>query len=326
MEHWSNYWNSTQALNSFAEGRQGEGYQDEVADFWHKKFSSIPSNAAVVDLGTGNGAIAVLAKAYAQKNNKNWSVTGIDAADIQPKSLKLKDKQTTDFLQTINFIGNTRIEDAPFEQESVDAFISQFAFEYSNLEQSLSKCAWCLKPNGVIHLLSHHPSSHISKDSTDGALVIQYILQESPAFIQADLLLETAAQYTKANKMHNWANSPRRQKITSTLHWIFSQLTDRYNKNQGTEYWCSSTIRHITEILKQVGVVPPSQLKKYLEDAFLNLDAHKSRLQDQSKASLSHDRVELIKAFCSNNNLLFNISDFYVEDELFAHQITITKQ
>lgn len=325
MDHWSNYWNSTQALNSFAEGKQGEGYQHEIAEFWQQQFSQLPEKGTIVDLGTGNGAVAVLAQEFSQKHNYDWTVSGLDAANINPHKLKVKDKEIEHLLHSINFIPNTHIEKAPFEPESVDAFVSQFAFEYSDLTKSLDHCVSCLKPNGLITLLSHHPDSHISKDSAAGAQVIDYILRESPAFLQADLLLDLAKQKTKSHQMQNWPSNPSRQKITSTLHWIFKQLTERFSKSADTEFWCKSTIEQITNIFKQIGSVHPSQLKQSLEKTYLNLEAHKQRLLDQGEASLSEKRVEEIQQYCNANNLSLRINEFNVEEKLFALHLTIQK-
>ncbi len=323
MQHWTDYWKNTNALNSFAEGQQGQGYQKEVALFWEEQFRQIPSNGTVVDLGTGNGAVAVLAQKFTQENNKHWKVIGLDAASIEPQKLKLKDKTTKQFLSDIEFIANTPIEKAPFKPESVDAFISQFAFEYSNLEKSLKLCTDCLKPGGSISILAHHPDSHISIDSVIGQEIIKYILQESPAFMQTDLLLDIAAQQSQSGQMNNWPKNPYRQVITTTLHWIFSQLTDKYSSDPDSEYWCKSTIGQIANILKQIGSTNPNQLKHQLQHLFHSLEAHRLRLQDQNEACLSEKRLEQIKSHCKANGVSLEVKELHIENKLFAFHLFI---
>ena len=90
MQHWTDYWKNTNALNSFAEGEQGSGYSNEIADFWNSQFKSLSKGSTLVDLGTGNGAVAVLAQLYSEANQSNFQVYGIDAADIPPKKLIIK--------------------------------------------------------------------------------------------------------------------------------------------------------------------------------------------------------------------------------------------
>ena len=325
MQHWTEYWKNTNALNSFAEGKQGQGYQKEVASFWSQQFSEIDSNSKVVDLGTGNGAVAVLAQQFSHDKKLGWQVFGLDAADIDPNQLTIKDKETKQHLNNIQFIANTPIEKSPFQSGTIDAFISQFAFEYSNLEQSLNQCMDCLKPGGIITMFCHHPESHISKDSLIGEGVLKYILQESPAFLQTDLLLDTARQQTKAKKMHDWPRNPKRQAITTTLHWVFSQLTEKFSGNSDAEYWCKSTISQIANILKQIGSIHPAELKKHLEKLYHNLEAHRSRLQDQNMASLSEKRINQIKEYCKANGLALNIEELNIEDKLFAYHLSLKK-
>lgn len=62
MKHWTNYWRNSGALNSFAEGRVAKGYDGDVKKFWDDKFSLFPTQGEIVDLGTGNGALAILAQ------------------------------------------------------------------------------------------------------------------------------------------------------------------------------------------------------------------------------------------------------------------------
>jgi ubiquinone/menaquinone biosynthesis C-methylase UbiE len=326
MQHWTDYWKNTNALNSFAEGEQGKGYQKEIADFWEGQFKQLDSNATVVDLGTGNGAIAVLAQQFSKNKQLNWNVIGIDAANIEPHKLKVKDKLIKQSLSDINFIANTQIEKAPFETESVDAFISQFAFEYSDLEQSLERCFNCLKPCGIISILTHHPQSHISQDSLIGEEVIKYILEQSPAFMQTDLLLDVAQQQTQMGQMHSWPNNPHKQVITTTLHWIFAQLTEKYKADSNAEYWCKSTISQIANILKQIGRIEPLTLKQQLQELYRNLAAHRLRLKDQNKACLSEGRLELIKSVCNKNHFTLDTNEITVENKLFAYHLLIRKQ
>lgn len=325
MQHWTDYWKNTNALNSFAEGQQGQGYQKEVSLFWEEQFYQIPSNATVVDLGTGNGAVAVLAQKFTQENNKDWKVIGLDAASIEPNKLNVKDKTTKKHLSDIKFIANTPIEKAPFKPESIDTFISQFAFEYSNLEKSLKLCSNCLKPGGIISILAHHPESHISTDSIIGQEVIRYILQESPAFMQTDLLLDIAAQQSQSGQMGNWARNPYRQVITTTLHWVFSQLTDKFSSDPDSEYWCKSTIGQIANILKQIESTNPKQLKLQLQHLYHSLEAHRLRLQDQNIACLSDKRLKQVENYCRTNGLSLKVKELYIEEKLFAFHLFMQK-
>lgn len=324
MQHWTDYWQNTNSLNSFAEGEQGRGYQDEVAEFWHSQFKHIAPESTVVDLGTGNGAVAVLAEEYSKQQDLQWNVIGLDSADINPQKLQISDSTKKNHLNNIEFIGNTPIESMIFEPNSISAFVSQFAFEYSNIQTSLELCLKCLKPGGIISIVAHHPESSISKDSAIGEAVLEEILVQSPAFIQTDLLLDIAHQQTQAGLMHNWRNNSYRQTITSTLHWIFSQLKTQF-QNGNESYWCTSTISQITNILKQIGEHSPSQLRQHLSKTYKNLEAHKFRLKDQNNSCLNPKRISLIEDIVKKAGATINQDEITVEKQLFALHLTIKK-
>ena len=325
MQHWTDYWKNTNALNSFAEGEQGSGYSNEIADFWTSQFKSLSKGSTLVDLGTGNGAVAVLAQLYSEANQSNFQVYGIDAADITPKKINHKDAKVKKALSKINFIPNTLIEQSNFESNSVDFYFSQFAFEYSNMEKSVQHCAQCLKSGGKITLLSHHPDSEISKDSQVGASVIHYILHESPVFLQTSLLLDIALQQTQAGQMHNWHNNPYRQQISTTIKWIFDCLIDKFNANKYESYWCKLLISKITNVITALGNSHPSQLLKQLEFTFVQLDSHRKRLEDQNEACLTSDKLQSLKEYSNKHNLDFDIQELSVEGKLLAFRIHMTK-
>lgn len=324
MQHWTQYWQSTNSLNSFAEGEQGKGYHDEVAKYWHSQFNLIAPKSKVVDLGTGNGAVALLAEQFSQTNNLDWEVLGLDAADIKPQHLKTSDLAKKKHLNNIEFVGNTPIESMTFEPNSVSAFVSQFAFEYSDIEKSLQRCLECLKPGGILSLVAHHPDSSISKDSTIGEAVLEEILVQSPAFMQADLLLDIAQQQTQSGQMHNWSQNPYRQTITETLHWVFSQLKEQF-KTDNEAYWCNSTINQITNTLKQIGQINPAQLRQNLSKTYQNLDAHKLRLIDQNNACLTAKRIARIDDTVMQAGASIEKNKVVIEKEIFGLQLIIKK-
>lgn len=325
MQHWTDYWQNTNALNSFAEGEQAKGYQKDIAKLWEQQLENIQNNATIVDLGTGNGAVAVLSQELSNKLNKNWNIIGLDAAGISPSKLKLKDKSTKQLLKQIQFIPNTPIEKLPFEDNSVDVFISQFAFEYSDISKSLKQCLKCLKSGGKLSFICHTLESHISEDSLIGERALETVLLESPAFMQTDLLLDIAQQQERSGQMRHWQQNPYRQNITATLHWIFDRLSQQFKSNKQEQYWCNSTIKQITNILKNIGSAPASQLRTQLQTVYKSLDSHRLRLKDQNAACLNEKKLEAIKRFCDNHSLTFAYQDLNVDGKVFGALISMTQ-
>jgi ubiquinone/menaquinone biosynthesis C-methylase UbiE len=57
---WDLFW-SYDRLSSFGTGKGAGNYPPHISDGWRNLFASLPKGAHVLDIATGNGAIAVLA-------------------------------------------------------------------------------------------------------------------------------------------------------------------------------------------------------------------------------------------------------------------------
>lgn len=186
MQHWDYYWQKTKTLNSFAEGEQGQGYHGEVAEFWQRIFAEFTKGAKVLDLASGNGALAVLAL----QSNNHLDISASDKADICPMQLFDKQSQQYKYLQRIKFYGGMPSEELRFPDESFDIVVSQFGFEYSEPEATLQQLYRVLKPGAKFVALVHHKDSFISRDCVIGLSVL-------PLFTKHDGLLDKAREFAK---------------------------------------------------------------------------------------------------------------------------------
>ena len=67
LAQWSDYWaagNLTSLPSDFA-----HNYDGEIKAFWFKIFDDLPDKSAILDVCTGNGAVAYLALDFAKANN-----------------------------------------------------------------------------------------------------------------------------------------------------------------------------------------------------------------------------------------------------------------
>ena len=76
-DHWSDYW-SRGSLTSLPQDFAAN-YDGEVAEFWQGAFSGLDDTGRMIDLCTGNGAIALLAAEYFASEKPDIEIVAVDA-------------------------------------------------------------------------------------------------------------------------------------------------------------------------------------------------------------------------------------------------------
>lgn len=154
---WSRLWRAG-VLHSCSTAIDGN-YDGKIAAFWHARFEELGARQRVVDIGTGNGALALLAKQHAAKRNIGFEIHGVDAADIDPPRWA---PAATSF-EGIAFHPRTRMDKLPFAPGSVALVTSQYAFEYSRpRDATLRELFRVIGPAGKAAFLLHSADSLIS--------------------------------------------------------------------------------------------------------------------------------------------------------------------
>lgn len=144
---WDRFW-SYDRLSSFGTGKGSGNYGDHIAAGWRDFFAALPANARVIDIATGNGAIAVIAVETA----RTLKVTGVDLADVKPAAFV---STKTRELKRIRFLGRIAAEELPFPDASFDAVTSQYGIEYSAMKRSVAEAVRVLAPGGWLRFAVH---------------------------------------------------------------------------------------------------------------------------------------------------------------------------
>ncbi len=145
VEHWETYYRGG-ALATCPIGPDAN-YTLDIRDAWVEFFASFPNGARILDVGTGNGAVALIARDAATAAGTQLEIHGSDLALIDPPR-QVRGGET--MFGGITFHPGVATERLPFEAASLDGVSAQFALEYTDVDRSLREISRVLKPGGRV--------------------------------------------------------------------------------------------------------------------------------------------------------------------------------
>lgn len=158
-KHWSEYWASGQLTSLPADF--AANYDGEIAAFWEQQFARVPAGGRVLDLCTGNGAIALLAAMYFEAQQRDVAVTAVDAAKISPARMAHRHPDLDAAISKIIFIDQSPVETLALPGGAFDLVTSQYGIEYCDWAAAAAQAARLLRPGGRLALVCHAASSDI---------------------------------------------------------------------------------------------------------------------------------------------------------------------
>ncbi len=147
---WDQYWRDGRLASCGGEG--GANYQPLIAEGWRVFFDSLPDGARILDVCTGNGAVARLAAETARAPNRHVTIDAVDSATLHPTGLG----QGADM---IRFSSRTPAENLPFPDTSFDAIVGQYAIEYTDVERTLVELKRVSRQTASIRFVTHAAGS-----------------------------------------------------------------------------------------------------------------------------------------------------------------------
>jgi len=179
--HWTQLWR-TGVLHSCSHGIEGN-YDGELRLFWERNAAVLPQGARVLDVGTGNGAIALLIHRF----RPDLQVVGTDLADVDPRSNVANGRE---LFSGITFLPRTPMHAIPLADGSVDLLASQYAFEYAAQGPALQEFSRLIGPGGRIAWILHSTNSEISRISSRQAQAIADVLRSDGIFDRAEQVIK----------------------------------------------------------------------------------------------------------------------------------------
>lgn len=200
---WTRYWQFDRVA-SCMDGAGLSNYAAEVAEGWRNFFEELPPHSIVLDLCTGNGAIALLAAEIGRRNDRDFAVIGVDQAAIDPRRYVTKFRED---LGHIEFRARVNVEELPFANQSVGAIVSQYGIEYTDMRRSLAEVERVLSPGGRLRFVVHAADGVVAAGARSTINDADYLLTEvdlpgvTARCLTAVLAVERGSDVTQEKKI-----------------------------------------------------------------------------------------------------------------------------
>ena len=141
-----------------------KNYDGELATYWRSVVDQLPEKSRVLDVCTGNGAIAMLLQEISIEKKFDLEITAIDASAIDPQFIAQQHPEKVDILNQITFKGNLKVEDlGSLYPERFDVVVSQYGIEYCETKAAAKAVNQILKPGGQLFFVAHSPDTDIHR-------------------------------------------------------------------------------------------------------------------------------------------------------------------
>jgi ubiquinone/menaquinone biosynthesis C-methylase UbiE len=289
---WSEYWDNKSAISFHGDFKNK--HDGQIKSFWEGIFARQPEDAKIVDLGTGNGALAILAQKYSDNHGLHFRISGIDSARVNPAKALAQLGKPTEAAKRIQFLSRTIIEDTKLPEETFDLVMSQFGFEHADQAAASAEVVRLLKPEGgTFAAMIHHADSAVLKVAADALREIKHC--------EGTHLLDIAEKIISLQEIllrHGKLNEKEMAQI-KFLNQTFSQnilqvkILIKQLKDPGHLGFFVDKIMHIFD-RNQVETVTLKERRLTVEKLRAQTDAYKLRMTDLDSVALSKADFEVL--------------------------------
>lgn len=290
--HWNRYWRSGQLAACLQQGNAGN-YKPEIRSAWESFFDQFPDGARLLDIGTGNGAIALIAEETAAAAGRRFEIHAIDRADINPLRFV---RAAPAALARIRFHGHTRAESLPFPEAYFDGISGQYALEYTNLPAAVPELRRVAQQSAHLRFILHAedavPVLGAARDLQDMALLLKELrlLDKGRAAMRAAFAFESAPAYSA--QLEIAAREARR------IYMDAARLADAHYSQAESKAIFAEVLGSMRRAWERRCTLTLDYILKGIDAIEVEIRAHKARLEDLQQAALSRTAAErLVEQF-----------------------------
>jgi ubiquinone/menaquinone biosynthesis C-methylase UbiE len=302
QEHWESYYRGG-ALASCPLGLE-PGYTGDLRDAWVAFFSALPDGAQILDIGTGNGAIPLIAVETAAALGRSCVIDGIDLAQIDPVRYVRNGER---LFAGVRFHGGVAAESLPFRDQTIDAVTAQYALEFTDVPRTLAEVHRVARPGACCLFVLHHADSVLVQNAAESLAHADFLLDDLKIFRKFRRYLD-AEQEDPAK-----ATGPWRQLVLAG---------DELQKAAGgarqslTLTTMLDSLRQLFELRK---TATPLAVRTVLDRMETDLRASVRRMQGVQSAAQSREDIESLVATAAAGGF----HDIHFEAQLFRRDLLV---
>ena len=289
-EAWSRYWQAG-ALHSCG-GAFGGNYEGATAHFWRGQFERVPDDGTIVDLGTGNGAIPLLARQAAAELGRRFDLHGVDAAAIDPPSTVPDGARA---FAGIRFHAGVSATQLPFADASVALVCGQYALEYMPREAALREIVRVIGPAGRAAFVLHSRDSAVLETTAEQLAHCRLLFEDSVVFGRARRMGEILAEANTPERRRALADDPRAQTLRHELNEAAGMVVDRVESAK-TPALLQTALGAISSTLQAAAQLGPEGVVEQLNRHERALRDEWDRLCDLDEAALDAAQADALRA------------------------------
>ena len=271
---WDHYWRDGRLASCGGEG--GMGYQEAIARGWHEFFCSLPEDSHILDVCSGNGAIARVAERSANERGKRFAIDAVDAAQLVPPGFEANGM--------IRFHSRVAAESLPFPDASFDVVVGQYAIEYTDLTRSLPELARVSRAACQLRFVIHAREGIVVRGARDQLAEVS-LLRDSGIFVAAKSLAEVQGGVAPPGESL--------QQLQQRYETATRQLTQAAARSVEAQMFTNTlqVLNHALSVQAQVGM--PTVIAKIAEVS-QSITAHATRLHAMVEAAIDeHGATDL---------------------------------
>lgn len=308
-DHWASYYRSG-ALVSCPTNPEPY-YTMEVRDAWVRFFRELADGDQILDLGTGNGPVALIARETAAMLSRQYGIDGVDLADIDPHQ---NVPDGAKLLSGIRFHGGVDIETLPFADRAFDAVSGQYILEYTDSAKSLAECARVLAPGGRCQFILHHLDSVIVRNALS-------------SLGHADLIRETRVIRKFVDYCNRMDVAPGNVANARAALFDVGESLQSEAKESSNPLLLRFVIDFVSDMLANRSQMPAGELLRQTIMLEKELKRWVQRLTDLAKAALSKEEMDALIAHAKDCD--FRVTDLSEQmqggDNLVGWRLTISR-